>query len=80
MSRASADAVRELARDLGIDAEALVEEWAERAAIREFEGGLARDDAERAAFDDVRLAHRMGPKSASASAISERARSTKRLP
>ena len=54
----------ELARTLGVDADALVEEWTERAAIREFDGGQSRADAERDALDDIRLAHRMGPKSA----------------
>ena len=42
-----------------------VSAWAERAAIREFEGGQSRDDAERDALDDVRAAHRRGPRSAS---------------
>ncbi len=54
----------QLARALGVDANALVEEWAERAAIREFEGGQARADAERDALEDVRAAHRKGPRSA----------------
>jgi len=64
----SRDACIELARTLGIDAEALVEQWAERAAIREFEGGQSRADAERAALDDVRAMHRRGPRSAAAHA------------
>lgn len=29
------------------------EAWSERAAIREFDGGMAREDAERAAYEDV---------------------------
>ena len=33
-------------------------------AIREFEGGQPRADAERDALDDVRAAHRKGPRSA----------------
>lgn len=33
--------------------QALREEFEERAAIREFEGGMSRDSAERAAFADV---------------------------
>lgn len=61
MSRA---ACIDLARTLGIEAETLVEQWAERAAIREFEGGQARADAERDALDDVRALHRKGPLSA----------------
>ena len=32
----------------------VVELWMERAAIREFDGGMARADAERAALDDVK--------------------------
>lgn len=27
--------------------------WAERAAIREFDGGMSREDAERTAYDEV---------------------------
>lgn len=32
-------------------------DWAERAAIREYDGGMARAEAERAAFDDVSRTH-----------------------
>ena len=60
----STQACRVLARTLGVDADALVEEWAERAAIREFEGGQARADAERDALDDVSALHRKGPQRA----------------
>lgn len=60
----SREACVELARTLGVDADALVEQWAERAAIREFEGGQSRADAEREALEDVRAAHRKGPQSA----------------
>lgn len=60
----SREACVELARTLGVDADALVEQWAERAAIREFEGGQSRADAERDALEDVRAAHRKGPRSA----------------
>lgn len=56
----------ELARTLGVDPDLLVEEWSERAAIREYEGGQSRADAERDALDDVRMAHRRGPKSVGA--------------
>ena len=62
------DACVELARTLGVDPDALVEAWAERAAIREYEGGQSRADAERDALDDIRLAHRIGPRSATAPA------------
>jgi len=60
----SREACRELARTLGVDAEALVEQWAERAAIREFEGGQARAEAERDALDDVSALQRKGPQRA----------------
>jgi hypothetical protein len=33
-----------------------IEDWAERAAIREYMGGQSRDDAERAAYEDVQRA------------------------
>ena len=45
----------ELARRLGLDQEQLLEWWAERAAVREFDGGLTREAAELAAFDDLRM-------------------------
>jgi len=64
----SRDACLELARTLGVDADLLVEQWAERAAIREFEGGQTRADAERDALDDVSALHRKGPRSTAASA------------
>jgi len=48
------DALRDLATDLGRDPDELVAWWEERAAIREFDGGLPRDAAERQAFDDLR--------------------------
>jgi hypothetical protein len=43
----------QLARRVGLDPADVVERWAERAAIREFEGGQDRAGAERDAFDDV---------------------------
>ncbi len=62
----------ELAERLGLSAETVLELWAERAAIREYEGGQSRADAEAAAVDDVRAAfatpivagERKGPRSA----------------
>ena len=63
----SREACIELAQALGIDVDAALEQWAERAAIREFEGGLSRKDAEREALDDLRVLHRKGPRSAAAS-------------
>lgn len=67
MSRA---ACIELAKALGVDADALVEQWTERAAIREFEGGQSRADAERDALEDVRP--RRGPQRAGASRDAKR--------
>jgi hypothetical protein len=60
----------DFARAAGVDPERVLEAWAERAAIREFDGGQARADAERAALDDLRAhaellaAQRRGPRSA----------------
>jgi len=45
----------ELARRLDLDQDQVLEWWAERAAVREFDGGLTREAAELAAFDDLRL-------------------------
>ena len=44
----------ELAQRVGRDPEELVEWWAERAAIRELDGGQAREVAERDAFEELR--------------------------
>lgn len=65
----------ELAEQLGLAPETVLELWGERAAIREYEGGQARVDAETAAVDDVRahlgratpsivIGERKGPRSA----------------
>jgi len=43
----------QLALRLGRDPEEVVEWWAERAAIREIDGGQSRDDAERHAFEEL---------------------------
>ncbi len=68
------DACLELARRLGDDADAVLELWNERAAIRELDGSQPRADAERDALDDVRItyeslasARRLGPRSAAPS-------------
>jgi hypothetical protein len=45
----------ELARQLGVSTDDVVERWAERAAIREHDGGQPRELAERDAFEDVRV-------------------------
>lgn len=67
----SRDACLELARRLGVDGDAVLELWHERAAIRELDGGQLRADAERDAVEDVRItyeslanARRLGPRSA----------------
>ncbi|MBA3394692.1 MAG: hypothetical protein H0T89_18745 [Deltaproteobacteria bacterium] len=67
----SRDACLELARCLGVDGDAVLELWNERAAIRELDGGQPRADAERDAVEDVRTtyeslasARRLGPRSA----------------
>jgi len=51
--RALADIAERCNRDVGD----LVEEWHERAAAREYEGGASRDDAERAAVVDIEAAY-----------------------
>ncbi len=71
----------ELAVRLGLDPAAVLEDWAERAAIREIDGGLPRDDAERAALEDLRLHYetstlaageaRLGPRSAPSAGSAE---------
>jgi hypothetical protein len=48
------DARVELAGKFGINAAHVIERWEERAVVREYDGGQARQDAERDAFDDVR--------------------------
>lgn len=46
-------AVRELAKRTGRNAEDLLDQWDERAAVREYLGNVTRDEAERLAFEDV---------------------------
>lgn len=55
--------VRTLAVRYGANVDDLVERWAERAAMREFEAGMTRVEAEGAALADVRrwLAERSEP-------------------
>lgn len=64
------DRCSELARSAGREPADLIEWWAERAAIREVDGGQDRADAERAAFAELREAvggylgtDRKGPRS-----------------
>lgn len=47
-------AVTALALELRLDPYALLAEWGERAAMREYEGGYSRAEAERLALADVR--------------------------
>jgi hypothetical protein len=69
----------ELADRLGVSSESVLEMWAERAAIREYEGGQPRADAEASAVEDVRLAlatpivigERKGPRSAASATVSD---------
>lgn len=68
----------QLAERLGLAVETVLELWAERAAIREYEGGQARAQAEAAAVDDVRtmlatpivIGERKGPRSAAPASTS----------
>ncbi len=45
--------LREVARRGGVPIEHVVEEHAERAAIREYLGGMSREEAEAAAIEDT---------------------------
>jgi hypothetical protein len=47
-------AVTAIALEFGVDAYELLEDWEERAAIREYQGGQSRQEAERQAVGDVR--------------------------
>lgn len=47
-------AVAELAREHGMDAADLLEQWSERAACRTYLGGASQAEAERLAVEDVR--------------------------
>ncbi len=51
----SRDGCIELARRLGLTADDVIEWWLERSSVREFDGGLARDAAELAAFEDAHV-------------------------
>lgn len=57
MSKGDAQTTRaqlhEVARRSGVPIERVVEEHAERSAIREYLGGMPRDEAEAAAVDDT---------------------------
>jgi hypothetical protein len=48
-----AQQVKDLARRLGVSESVLLEHYFERAAIRHYDGGMERDDADRAAADDI---------------------------
>ena len=47
--------VAAIATRLGLDVSTLLDTWAERAAIREWDEGMSRHDAETLAVDDVRI-------------------------
>lgn len=47
-------AVAELAREHGMDAADLLEQWSDRAACRAYLGGASQAEAERLAVEDVR--------------------------
>jgi hypothetical protein len=47
------DAIERMSVRYGVPVLDAQEFWAERAAIREYEGGLSRNDAETAAIDDT---------------------------
>lgn len=53
MSRARADRLSLLAKRSGRTFEDVTEMWNERAAIREYDGGMSRRDAEQIAEGDV---------------------------
>lgn len=50
----------ELARECDAPVDEVIEEWSERAAAREYLGGVSRDVAEFLAMDDVRQRYRRG--------------------
>lgn len=53
MSRARADRLALFAKRSGRTLEDVTEPWTERAAIREYDGGMKRREAESIAEDDV---------------------------
>jgi hypothetical protein len=57
----SREACIELARRVGVDPDELVEWWAERAAVREYDGGQPRPEAEADALEDMRAMIEVGP-------------------
>jgi nitroreductase len=65
------DRLAALADELGHSLDDVRDLWNERAAVREFDGGLSRAEAEHAAYDDVAQllrAARRGPRAAGAEA------------
>jgi hypothetical protein len=57
----SRSACIELAELTGVDPDELVEWWEERAAIREYDGGQPRPEAEHDALEDMRAMLELGP-------------------
>jgi hypothetical protein len=66
----SRERIQQLAIAHGEQFDELLEQWSERAAVREFSGGMPRAEAEAGAYDDVVAMlgeARRGPRSAAAS-------------
>ena len=51
----------QLAETAGVDPDELIEWWEERAAVREYDGGQARPEAEHDALEDMRAMLEIGP-------------------
>lgn len=52
------EAIGGLSRECGIDTAALIEEFDERAAVREYCGAATREEAERGAWEDLASRYR----------------------
>ena len=51
----------QLAETAGVDPDELIEWWEERAAVREYDGGQPRPEAEHDALEDMRAMLEIGP-------------------
>lgn len=47
-------ACRDIADEAGVDVADVLDAWSERAAVRQYDGNVSIDEAERLAVDDVR--------------------------
>jgi hypothetical protein len=75
--------INDLAHEDGRELEDVFEMWSERAALREYDGGMSRGDAEHAAFIDVKTmlaSSRRGPRSVGSRAVEADANAKTRLP